>query len=376
MQDWFNTSTIGSGTGPELGRDSGGECGVPTAWRFKMPTPPTPASAAPGDAPYWYSFDHGPAHFVMVNTELPLVPANSPGPSHHPPSPQWLWLTADLKAVNRRLTPWVIVMGHRPIFIQSPLATLLYDYGVDLTIAGHVHYAQRTCPLKGESCMQPGVEGGYDGVVHVVAGNGGQALNNATNNGFPTVKFPYVGSGCNWNMPGANCSASQKLTGGTQGSGTEFGMSAFVANSTTLRYAFIGNNDSTVHYHFNIRRAYPRLPPPPPTPLPPTPTPSPHLPPNPIPSPPPPGTKWDCHAGMLASLPLVDADLTKPPFGTANSTVETCEQMCNGAKGCVVVNWHGGTVNHCHVMTGKAPTHASFLLSLRNNSVYTACMRA
>jgi hypothetical protein len=26
-QDWFGTGTIGSGTGPELGRDSGGECG-------------------------------------------------------------------------------------------------------------------------------------------------------------------------------------------------------------------------------------------------------------------------------------------------------------------------------------------------------------
>ena len=36
-QDWANTDTIDSGKGPELGRDSGGECGVPTSARFIMP---------------------------------------------------------------------------------------------------------------------------------------------------------------------------------------------------------------------------------------------------------------------------------------------------------------------------------------------------
>jgi hypothetical protein len=50
---------------------------------------------------------------------------------------------------------------------------------------------------------------------------GGQALNNASNNGFPSPTWPYVGSGCNWNAPGANCTASKKLTGSFQGSGTE-----------------------------------------------------------------------------------------------------------------------------------------------------------
>ena len=34
--------------------------------------------------------------------------------------------------------------------------------------------------------------------------------------------------------------------------------------------------------------------------------------------------------------------------------------MCNGYKGsgeCVVVNWHGGTVNHCHLLTGPSGTY-------------------
>jgi hypothetical protein len=37
--------------------------------------------------------------------------------------------------------------------------------------------------------MTPNTTGGYDGVVHVVAGNGGQALNNASDNGFPSAKY-------------------------------------------------------------------------------------------------------------------------------------------------------------------------------------------
>jgi hypothetical protein len=64
--------------------------------------------------------------------------------------------------------------------------------------------------------------------------------------------------------------------------------------------------------------------------------------------------------------------------------------MCNGFHGggnsggdeCLVTNWHGGTVNHCHLLTGpKAPTHAAFLRALKNQTsnpaymVYTSCMR-
>jgi hypothetical protein len=255
-QDWFGTDTIGPGEGPELGRDSGGECGVPTSARFIMPsaTSSSTAAASPGerqfhDDPFWYSFDAGPVHFVMVNTELPLQPT----------TPQWAWLVRDLTAVNRSLTPWIVAMGHRPNFGMSALEELLWQNGVDLTVAGHVHLAQRSCPLRHGACMTPNATGGYDGVVHVIAGNGGQALNNATNNGFPSAKYPYVGSGCNWNAPGANCTASKKRTGSTQGSGTEFGFSAFVVNTTSLRYAFIGTNDSQVHYEFTLQRTYPRI---------------------------------------------------------------------------------------------------------------------
>merc|ERR1719473_1339928 len=49
------------GSGNSIGSgDSGGECGVPTQQRFIMPVLGTQDEG-------WYSFDQGPAHFVMMN---------------------------------------------------------------------------------------------------------------------------------------------------------------------------------------------------------------------------------------------------------------------------------------------------------------------
>ena len=44
---------------------AGGECGVPTHYRYRMPTP-DPVE----EAKYWYSFDHGPVHYIAYSTEL------------------------------------------------------------------------------------------------------------------------------------------------------------------------------------------------------------------------------------------------------------------------------------------------------------------
>ena len=144
----------------------------------------------------------GPVHFVVVNTELPVFPSTA----------QFRWLATDLASINRAQTPWTVVMGHRPsVFIEQPVAELLFSHQVDLTVAGHVHYTQRSCPLSPFSgCVTaPNATGGFDGTVHVVAGNGGQALSNATK---PSKLWPYTGSGCNWTAPAESCrAADQKL---------------------------------------------------------------------------------------------------------------------------------------------------------------------
>ena len=67
------------------------------------------------------------------------------------------FITEDLAAVNRSMTPWVIVNLHRPIYstsssggslssvtgvandLRAALEDVFYKYQVDLTIAGHDH---------------------------------------------------------------------------------------------------------------------------------------------------------------------------------------------------------------------------------------------
>ncbi|KAK9865860.1 hypothetical protein WJX84_011864, partial [Apatococcus fuscideae] len=81
--------------------DSGGECGVPTERHFSMPGPAE-------DKP-WYSFDYGPIHFTIYSTEHRF----------HPGSEQHEFIREDLAAVDRSITPWLVVGGHRPFYIDS-----------------------------------------------------------------------------------------------------------------------------------------------------------------------------------------------------------------------------------------------------------------
>jgi hypothetical protein len=90
--------------------------------RFRMPSAP---SESAGAANMWYSFDHGLVHIVVIDTETDYP--NAPAPHYNPLAgsvggfggggdAQMRWLAADLAAVDRTLTPWLIVGGHRPVY--------------------------------------------------------------------------------------------------------------------------------------------------------------------------------------------------------------------------------------------------------------------
>ena len=57
---------------PTLQCRAGGECGVPFWQRFFMPTGPIKwvDSQSQRRSPEWYSFDHGPIHFLQMSTEV------------------------------------------------------------------------------------------------------------------------------------------------------------------------------------------------------------------------------------------------------------------------------------------------------------------
>ena len=158
----------GNGFHPQWGNyldDSGGECGVPPYYRFHMPDS--------GNSIWWYSFDYGMVHFVMMSTEHNFTAG----------SKQYQWLESDLASVDRTVTPWIILAGHRPmycsidfpsdfqvsLYMQEALEELFHKFRVDLGLYGHYHSYERTCSVYKQKCT-------VDGMVHIVVGTAGASM--------------------------------------------------------------------------------------------------------------------------------------------------------------------------------------------------------
>ena len=167
----------GEGFHPKWGNygyDSGGECGVPTFYRFHMPDT--------GNSIWWYSYDYGLAHFTVFSTEHNFTAG---APLHQ-------WLEHDLKSVDREKTPWLIAVGHRSMYssekypadyelilgMQRALEDMFYEHQVDLAVWGHYHAYERTCSVYKNKCDSKGT-------VHIVVGSAGFPLDNVGTYGFP-----------------------------------------------------------------------------------------------------------------------------------------------------------------------------------------------
>lgn len=138
-----------------------------------------PSDLSGGTGNVWYSFDHGMAHFIQLDTETDLghgfiAPDEPGGPEEENSGPfnpimnaQTTWLTNDLAAVDRSKSLWVIVAGHRPWYFSyanksSAICTVCKDvfepiflqYDIDLVLSGHVHAYQRNTPIYNYVCRQ------------------------------------------------------------------------------------------------------------------------------------------------------------------------------------------------------------------------------
>jgi len=150
-----------------FGDDSHGECGRPYYERFHMPDN--------GESAFWYSFDYGSMHVIHMSTEHDFTPL----------SPQYQWLVQDLNAVDRSVTPWLVLAGHRPmytsedyqadytvsVYMQAAFEDVIHQFGVDIAVWGHYHAYERTCAVFNQTC-QP------DGTTHIVVGTAGMELDN------------------------------------------------------------------------------------------------------------------------------------------------------------------------------------------------------
>ncbi|KAI0870350.1 Metallo-dependent phosphatase-like protein [Hypoxylon argillaceum] len=148
------------------------------------------AAARLAHPPFWYSFEYGSAHIVMLDTETdfasaPDGPGGSAGLNSGPfaaAGQQLAFLAADLASVDRAVTPWLVVGGHRPWYTtagssacapcQAAFEPLLYKYGVDLAIFGHVHNSQRFLPTY-QGVADPSGMQDPKAPMYVVAGGAG-----------------------------------------------------------------------------------------------------------------------------------------------------------------------------------------------------------
>jgi acid phosphatase type 7 len=116
----------------------------------------------PGNG-HWYSLDNGPLHITVLDAYSAFYPG----------SEQYMWLEADLQATSQ---PWRIVTLHDSPYVYSLahppnalarayLAPLFEKYGVQLVIAGHNHFYQRSV---------------VNGISYIVTGGGGAPLYGTT----------------------------------------------------------------------------------------------------------------------------------------------------------------------------------------------------
>lgn len=147
-------------------------------------------AAALAHPPFWYSFEYGMVHVTMIDTEtdFPNAPDEPYGTGGLDGGPfgydgqQADFLAADLASVDRSVTPWLVVAGHRPWYAtgagntcracQSAFEGLLYQYGVDLGVFGHVHNAQRFAPVYNGS-VDPNGMVDPAAPMYIVAGGAG-----------------------------------------------------------------------------------------------------------------------------------------------------------------------------------------------------------
>ncbi|EDO47589.1 predicted protein, partial [Nematostella vectensis] len=150
--------------------DSGGECGVPMYHRFHMPDN--------GNHVWWYSFNYGSLHYIMMSTEHNFTRG----------SRQYKWIENDLRNVDRSVTPWVLIGGHRAMYtsqkyygdymlslgMRHHMDDLLNKYQVDLGLWAHFHSYERTCAVYNGRCEN-------NGTVHITVGTAGKQFDT---NGF------------------------------------------------------------------------------------------------------------------------------------------------------------------------------------------------
>lgn len=161
--------------------------------------------------PFWYSFEYGMVHVTMIDTETdfpdaPDLPYGSAGLDGGPfgyEGQQADFFAADLASVDRTVTPWLVVAGHRPWYstgsggntctaCQAAFEELMYQYAVDIGVFGHVHNSQRFAPVY-NGTVDPNGMTDPTAPMYIIAGGAGniEGLSSVGSN-ISSNRFAYA----------------------------------------------------------------------------------------------------------------------------------------------------------------------------------------
>ncbi|XP_013772762.1 acid phosphatase type 7-like [Limulus polyphemus] len=148
---------------------------------------------------HFYSFDIGPAHIIAFSTEFYYFVQYG----WKQIVEQYKWLEKELKEANkpwnRAARPWIITMGHRPMYCSTDdgddcthkesiirkgipvirafgLEDLFYKYGVDLELWAHEHVYERLWPVYDRKVYNGSYQYPYTNPkapVHIITGSAG-----------------------------------------------------------------------------------------------------------------------------------------------------------------------------------------------------------
>ena len=118
-----------------------------------------------------YSYDYGPVHFVVLDSQAEEQKSHGDILAIQKP-----WLEADLAASKAK---WKIVFFHKPPYpvypkrynndIKAAFCPIMEKHGVDLVFNAHDHGIARTYPMKGDAIMKKPSEG----VIYYISGQSG-----------------------------------------------------------------------------------------------------------------------------------------------------------------------------------------------------------
>lgn len=172
---------------------------MPTAFGLSLNSIPTSPTGIQDSArraaqhlskpPFWYSFEYGMVHVTVIDTEtdFPTAPDGPDGSAKlnsgpfGAPNQQLDFLQNDLASVDRSLTPWLIVTGHRPLYslgsdacqpCRDAFESLFFRYGVDVGVFGHEHNSQRLAPVVNDTVDPNGMDDPA-APMYIVAGGAG-----------------------------------------------------------------------------------------------------------------------------------------------------------------------------------------------------------